>query len=70
MTLEEKVKFVKTDKFLNWLVEFTNNQNNCWDDETIRFDMKGYNAIDRNNAGCLSYFHDLIKEKAKEQFVF
>ena len=66
----EKERIVRSDKYLNWLVEFTEcTYNKCWDDETVEYSKVGCSEYDINNARLFSTFVDYARELAEKQYV-
>lgn len=62
-------KIVRSKKYLDWLVEFTETQpNNSWDDEDITY-SNHISRYDKKYANLLSTFQRVLTNLAQEQFV-
>lgn len=65
----KRIKIVHSKKYLDWLVDFTEyQQNNAWDDEAILYSPLTSN-YDKKYASLLSTFQNELKKMAQEQFV-
>ncbi len=66
----EKLRIVKSDKYLDWIVDFTNHTTNkSWDDETAQFQKECFTQYDMNNVILFSKFSEYIQDLAEKQYV-
>ncbi len=65
----KKIKIVHSKKYLDWLVDFTEGQNNkSWDEESIAYSNYTSN-YDKKYAKLLLTFQDELLIMAKQQFI-
>lgn len=70
MNEKAKLKIVKSEKYLDWLVDFTDQTpTRSWDDETAHMQKKTFNQYDMNHVLLFGTFMDYVCELARKQYV-
>ncbi len=71
MDLTENYKIVKSPKYWDWLVNFTEcTYAKCWDSETAQLQkIGGYTQFDMNNVLLFPTFTEFVNDLAREQYV-
>jgi len=66
----ERLRIVKSDKYLDWIVEFTDfTATKSWDDETACYAKCGFSEYDMNNVILFGTFIQYVLDLAKDQYV-
>lgn len=65
-----KLKIVKSEKYLKWITDFTDQTpTRSWDDETAHMQKKTFNQYDMNNVMLFSFFIEYVRDLAQKQYV-
>ena len=67
---QDKLRIIKSDKYLDWIVDFTNKTpEKCWDDESANFYRAYLTQYDMNNVALFNIFVKYVLELATKQYV-